>query len=904
MNVVSIIKLYPRTDPPKASIEPQEILDDFWLKLDRIKSERIFKRVSFFELDVPVATPAICYYRRVLFENQFTYFLYDIQDMWRQHKTYLENVKDVNVTETEPFMKEMDAEFNKLLEDIDSDQMTVHLIFDALVERASGILKEKETAEAQANESKKIVRRSLKMIMSAITATSSDSTFGEEENECIDENESRVYQPLMADVKGKIIMERNDKYSHRVFDEKQSSELYVRQLRILKRFSTIGFTETAPNERSCNNYFLNKLQKYLEHTPTDGVFLEVYLNILQMLNLKNEIKPMFKEKTEEIPEKLWQQYSLPNIATEAKNLTLLTSISDYYIDYRNQGKVPMNLYRVTQDNFRSEEQLNMSKDNMQYAIELLSAAAVLQLLDKYSMDYDKKSQFFSTLTDANIFRFWNDTNKVKFAISKYMQPIPTRVCFRDFIQYVRPEILEWLTKEEKIYDEFVSKSLLRPSLLSALEDNEKILNAIGDDNFMMSHSIKLREHLKNLKKLQEEGTQADETSPPPPAKTTGKAKGKASKSSNLNLASSSKSHDAVAVKEEPPPLFIAYNFGDNRLQLQGVETSFASAGVNVKCCLEEWLYKKSELHLEIDNLGTRILCDYSFDRQTQDEKNIALREFTIISRRGIRIFIERLEIIEVPPRLSASRQSGATMHTVPSQAQSQASTPKTKSRNPKAVVSKTVTELSKSQISSEETKIDSTDVLLLKPQIDFNTHIMLPNNLVVTKDHFEPTTHRLVQKWVETTRDNELQRIYYPNGYIVVYYTDNTIRILKYNGTIFEIDPDKTREWLDLEALRQLELDASTQAVPVPPSVARNTKASIFTMESLGDESSVREEGIGDAIESHLPYYEYEAKTIDFLRNEIDLTYFKMTMPNGHAFDVGNGSIVSAMRFVTSTILA
>lgn len=901
MNVLSIIKLYPRTDPPKPNIEQQEILDDFWLKLNKIKSNRMFKRVSFFELDVPVATPAICYYRRVLFENQFTYFLYDIQDMWRQHKTYLENVKDVNVTESEPFLKEMDPGFNKLLEGIDSGQMTVHLLFDALVERVSDILKEKETAEAQAIESKRVVRRSLKMIMSAFTATSSNSTFGEEETECIDENESRVYQPLMADVKGKIIMEQNDKYSHKVFDEKQSPELYVRQLRILKRFSTIGFTDTAPNERFCNNYFLNKLQKYLEHTPTDGVFLEVYLNILQMLNLKNEIKPMFKEKTEEIPEKLWQQFSLSNIETEAENLTLLTSISDYYIDYRNKSKVPMNLYRVTQDNFRSEETLKMRKDDMQYAIELLSAAAVLQLLDKYSMDYDKRSQFYSTLTDANIFRFWNDTNKVNFAIFKYMQPIPTRVCFRDFIQYVRPEILEWLIREEEIYDDFVSKSLLRPSLLSALEDNEKILNAIGDDDFMMSHSIKLREHLK---KLLEEGTPADEPAPLPPVKTPGKGKGKASKSSNLHLASSSKSRDAVAVKEEPPPLFIAYNFGDNRLQLEGIETSFSSAGVNVKCCLEEWLYKTSELHLEIDNLGTKILCDYSFDSKTQDEKNIALKDFTIFSRRGIRIFIERLEIIEVPPRLAASRQSDATMRTIPSQVPPQASTSKTKSRKPKAVVSKTASVLSKSQISSGETKIDSVDVLLLKPQIDFKVHIILPNNLVVTKDHFEPTTHRLVQKWVEAPPDNEVQRIYYPNGYIVVYYTDNTIRILKYNGTMFEIDPDKTKEWLALEELRQLDLDASTPAAPGASFISRNTKASIFTMESLADESSVREEGIGDAAGSHLPYYEYEAKTIDFLKTEIDLTYFKMTMPNGRAFDVGNGSIVGAIIYLSSSTLA
>lgn len=113
-------------------------------------------------------------------------------------------------------------------------------------------------------------------------------------------------------------------------------------------------------------------------------------------------------------------------------------------------------------------------------LELRSMESLVQVFADCIKDFQTLNRFKFD-DDFEIIKFSKDKNEM-FSMSKYECTLPTKVCFRDFMEYVWPEKSRWIDKEERVYDAKKHVEIL----LKRKGEMRKMFN----ENFLRNGSLK------------------------------------------------------------------------------------------------------------------------------------------------------------------------------------------------------------------------------------------------------------------------------------------------------------------------------------------------------------------------------------------------------------------------------
>lgn len=94
--------------------------------------------------------------------------------------------------------------------------------------------------------------------------------------------------------------------------------------------------------------------------------------------------------------------------------------------------------------------LNDTDPTKKCYIDMVTNSTLQQQLSICYRSYDRVKYQHCSLTESLIIKFENDNSRFQTDCS--LTVLPTYLCFRDYVQYVMPEQLKWIEKEEQRYD--------------------------------------------------------------------------------------------------------------------------------------------------------------------------------------------------------------------------------------------------------------------------------------------------------------------------------------------------------------------------------------------------------------------------------------------------------------------
>lgn len=159
----------------------------------------------------------------------------------------------------------------------------------------------------------------------------------------------------------------------------------------------------------------------------------------------------------------------------------------------NNIEYALNIINLKADNIQNWETIediieifnNHPTSNQEYYIDLLTAEALQQQMVKCKQQFDSVTYKYILETDSILIQFKN--NKEIFKESTYQRVLRTKLCFRDFIEYVMVEEKDWLNKEEDFYDQRQSEG---PNAVLNVSHNNPQLSLILNSDFYLNRSLK------------------------------------------------------------------------------------------------------------------------------------------------------------------------------------------------------------------------------------------------------------------------------------------------------------------------------------------------------------------------------------------------------------------------------
>lgn len=417
----AIVNLYPRIIHNEKV--PSIKSEGFWSELLIKKFTETFDNVAFLDLDVPIESRFMLNLRAKLIYDQFSHFFYDIEDIKSSYKTFCErlDIVDVDVDGSIDDCKEM----KRRLDEIPETMLTVEVIYDAILEQV-----------ADANRSRK----------SSLNAV--------------------LRKPLQVELFGKKFADVNDEWQE-AFEE--NPKFYGKQIEKLENSLHMwdGVESVSLEKRQLLNYFMRNFMNIL------GAFhhVEFYIYALQFKAMEK-----FDERDFEAEKNFYENRS---VRSERKSTAKETKpvFSDSNVDYRNQSKIPEEISQLVDvtTKFRDAQ---TAADNVK--VLMLSPSAMLQLLTVLMRSYTSFTRHHFQLLDVLLVKFHKQLVPKMFTSKSYKKVLPTPLCFRDFNDYVEPE-LKVETKQNSFAqgdvissgvkpEDFFLKSSFKDKRTSVLED--------------------------------------------------------------------------------------------------------------------------------------------------------------------------------------------------------------------------------------------------------------------------------------------------------------------------------------------------------------------------------------------------------------------------------------------------
>ncbi|CAO1441503.1 unnamed protein product [Diamesa serratosioi] len=521
----TLINMYPQFVEETENISEQS--NNFWNQIIANKFTKDFENLAFIDLDGPANVPLyLLELRKSLIYSQMSYLFYDIEDIKSHYQMFLKNLELIEL-ELENPDKDLE-ELNQRLDNFPQQFISVELIFEMIMDQICEPLNDLDGIP----EIDPFILNSFK-------------------KEFYDMNDS-LFKRLGP----------NNKMIYTLEIEKMKNKLQFWN----------NVTSIEDDERRILNYFLIKIQEMIE-IQFSCDFLEFYIYILQFSILDNKASKSL------VTDKPFHEIRSVSTAHE-HHLEVLRSVSDFYVDYQNSTKIPFAIAQLVEDENILQYIISLSDIQVQ----LKSPSAMIQYLTFLLDTYDNYHHEYFKLLDVILIKFKKSAKPYKFTSRSYLKIIPTPVCFRDFNDYVKYEIADWI----KIKDDNKTANGTEKgsSTTNSLQYNE----SAGD--FNLASSLKYRSS-----KLKSNKDSFDE-----PA---------------MNYKESS-TIDAPASNYD----FIGYNISNKRNQLNGIESIFQSFGMNVKATIEKWLNAQKYLNF-VGNISAAQLT-FTYDFMLQKYNGIML----------------------------------------------------------------------------------------------------------------------------------------------------------------------------------------------------------------------------------------------------------------------------------------
>lgn len=516
LSLKTIINMFPRY-----AEEPEKISEDatnFWNEIVANKFTKEFENLAFIDLDAPPNVPAyLLELRKSLIYNQMCFLFYDIEDLKSHHQMFLKKMKIIELELESPGrdLEELNQRLKHLPEQLISVELIYEMIMDQICEES---------------------------IFDLVNVSATD--------------------PFILTLFEKEFYDINDSLFKLLGPKNKKNYTFE----IKKQRDKLTFWNDVPlvedDERRILNYFLIKIQELVKmQSPCE--FLEFNIYILQSLLLDRKAsKSLVTDKH------FHENRSVSTI--QEHHFKVLRSVSDFYVDYQNTIKIPVAIAELIED----EHILKGTMSFSDIQVQLKSSSAMIQYLSYLLETYDNYHHDYFKLLDVILIKFMKISTPYKFTSKSYFRIIPTPVCFRDFNDYVKFEIADWIESKE---GEKISSEMKERSFTSKSVNYEE---SPGDFDLMNS----LKYQRNKLKSNQD--VIAD----------------------NVTIFKN------PSIISEPVPNydFIGYNISNRRVQLDGIESIFQSFGINIKATIENWLNLQKYLNYVGKIMKTELTFSYDF----------------------------------------------------------------------------------------------------------------------------------------------------------------------------------------------------------------------------------------------------------------------------------------------------
>lgn len=519
----TIINIFPRYVEETEKIS--ENATNFWNEIVANKFTKEFENLAFIDLDAPANVPAyLLELRKSLIYNQMCYLFYDIENIKSHHQMFLKSLKIIEL-ELESPVKDLE-ELNQRLQHFPEQFISVELIFEMIMDQICG-----------------------EPLIDVVNVSAKD--------------------PFILNLFDKEFYDMNDS----LFKLLGPNNKNIYTLEMKKQRNKFTFWNNVPSveddERRILNYFLSKIQELIKmQSPCE--FLEFHIYILQSLLLDRKAsKSLVTDK---------QFHENRSVSTiQGHHLKVLRSVSDFYVDYQNTTKIPNAIAELIEDEDILKEAIHISD----IKIQLKSSSAMIQYLSYLLETYENYHHEYFKLLDVILIKFKKNSIPHKFTSKSYFKIIPTPVCFRDFNDYVKYEIDDWIESKK---GETISSVMEK---ISYITKSMNYKEANGD--FDLMNSFKYRRN-----KLKPNQDVID---------------------------------DNVLIFKNPPIIselvpnydFIGYNISNQKVQLDGIESVFLSFCINIKATIEKWLNLQKYLNYVGKIMKSELTFSYDFMLQKFSE---------------------------------------------------------------------------------------------------------------------------------------------------------------------------------------------------------------------------------------------------------------------------------------------
>lgn len=643
------------------------------------------KPTAFYGVQTHVHHPDFLKEHIMQIDTELSALVYDSEDIWRQHKNYLDNIDELKVNEKAPLTDS--KTYTNYFNDLDVEHTGVEHVLDALLCQVEQLLPNEVMA--------------LNVTHPSLASVN-----------CTDYSQLPLNQnyPLACFLDTKRVLEHQDELFQRMqhLVDPQHLQYLFRLAALVDEWKLAERFEDAQN--------INLLKSFVDKQK-DCLNLEYLLNVLHINGF--ESSPLAEVPNEEHldPHSISRGLQLSNVLEEIKKQNI----------------------DVTEH------------------VELLTPSALQQQIVLALQTFDNMTQTINPVTNSLLITFSNNGQVLQ--TSSYEQHLTTKVCFRDYVDYVIDEEMEWILSQENIYDQGLgnredvsrmgkkSYGSLLPVMQAAEFLRNRSLKKHGNENFVAdleppkAGAVVAVAVVEEKKSSSKKGTdkKKEKNATTLPAATVAN---KSSQDTNQNTMESTEGSKIKA--------FTGYNLGDRRFQLNGEKVVYRTAIGTIRYHLVKWLYRENVMNVDVEVNDFHLLFGNVFSSRGFPLHN--LDHAVVKGKDGMSLCFEVLE-------LDAARR---------------------KSESP----------------SLEHFPINCrpSDHSLVDPDPrELVLRYTWPTGLVVKT--ISNTKHNAIEQMWTKPKTEEQGRILHANGCVVVYYISGKICVMSSTGMI--IDTGIAGEWDD-----------------------------------------------------------------------------------------------------------
>lgn len=819
--------------------------------------------------------------------DELCYLMYDIQDLTRQHKNYLENMDVINIP-VETADDRFDKYYHQQIEDIPLECVTCYSVIDSILQT---VCNSQEIIESSSRTS----------LSSAVTMNKPSKSYANEKVERAETFVNEVFSTLCksdANRKAYRLTYGEEYENHKCptiinyGDFAKYSTFHLGNINLdnivlssLFRMPLYKFwdTQNRPHGEleAKINFHVNVLLSCFQREDVETAELNRLIHILACRKLYNNRSSLKKKhstsatiaefkkiylKRSILAEPFPRTASLHNSScsrtpsfpsmTKSENMSNKSYGEDpesrrikFLFDCPDISEL------ISAAELANGMPINHMIDDFEY-FEDFSGPSAYQIMFDAFCKYNCVDYKYCEVTDCFLLMFFNSHDKDGIARDEWRCHLVTPLCLQDFFDFVLEEQYDWIQTEEKIYDETIQmktqsefKVVLDPNALkSCVSDAEVALD------LMIEGSLKYQE----LQEMEEENfeTNADVSqkfiSPTSTeTDTKGSKKQKAPSTPKYQHRQSFMASHTTSSSggEIPSKEFLGYNLGDKRVEVFGKDASFFSRdGTRIHSMYTLMIPTNIEyiiLNVVPGNNCNEFWVQRALGDNIQPEVIDTCQSFRIVTKDQVMVNIKK-RIYKVPISVSAPLNT-------------------------------------KSEPQAQE---------LFETYPFHSFFITWPNGLI-TESVYEdnsPIISHIKQYFISSTIElDETMRCISLNGEVLVFKTSGDIEVLKPDGTFIKITKCYKKAVVS-EGLDDILSDPSSDKMKKSKDKSRDksTKSSSKTKELV--------------IEEEIKPLEYELITEEF--ECIETSGIRQTWKNGIPFFIEKLLIRTATDFCLGEVFS